>query len=269
MAGRNRLPPHPHLHAPPPPPPAQLILEDRMAAQFDDIQALLADNQRLAATHVALKQECQLVQYELRRTSAVFDSSRAEGDLRLREVYEKMVKMENELGSIDSMKAELMRVRADVQKLTGARKELMDQVQALTKDLTRVSTDARQVPAVKTEVEGLKQEIQRVREAIEQEKKGYAENYEQGQVMEKNLISMAREVEKLRAELANSDKRAHTNAQTNQVANYGANYVGTDTNYMANPYAAVYGINPAQGNTDPAMQYVWGTYDMQRNQARR
>lgn len=46
------------------------------------------------------------------------------------------------------------------------------------------------------------------RAAIEYEKKGYAENYEQGQVMEKNLISIAREVEKLRAEVANAEKRA-------------------------------------------------------------
>lgn len=46
------------------------------------------------------------------------------------------------------------------------------------------------------------------RAAIEYEKKGYAENYQHGQLMENNLISMARELEKLRAELANVDKGA-------------------------------------------------------------
>lgn len=51
-----------------------------------------------------------------------------------------------------------------------------------------------------------------LRAAIEYEKKGYAENYEQGQVMEKNLITMAREVEKLRAEVANAEKRARAAA---------------------------------------------------------
>ena len=45
------------------------------------------------------------------------------------------------------------------------------------------------------------------RAAIEYEKKGYAENYEHGQVMEKKLISMAQELEKLRAEIANAEKR--------------------------------------------------------------
>lgn len=50
------------------------------------------------------------------------------------------------------------------------------------------------------------------RAAIEYEKKGYAENYEQGQMMEKKLILMAREVEKLRAEVANAEKRARAAA---------------------------------------------------------
>ena len=50
------------------------------------------------------------------------------------------------------------------------------------------------------------------RAAIEYEKKGYAENYEHGQAMEKNLIAMAREMEKLRAELANAEKRARAAA---------------------------------------------------------
>ena len=46
------------------------------------------------------------------------------------------------------------------------------------------------------------------RAAIEYEKKGYAENFEHGRMMEKKLVSMARELEKLRAEMANAEKRA-------------------------------------------------------------
>ena len=53
------------------------------------------------------------------------------------------------------------------------------------------------------------------RSAIELEKKGYAENYEQGQAMEKNLIATAREVEKLRAEIANAEKRAQLASTVN------------------------------------------------------
>lgn len=46
------------------------------------------------------------------------------------------------------------------------------------------------------------------RSGIELEKKGYAESYEQGQEMQTNLISVASEVEKLRAEVGNAEKRS-------------------------------------------------------------
>lgn len=46
------------------------------------------------------------------------------------------------------------------------------------------------------------------RSAIEYEKKAKIELMDQRQAMETNLVTMAREVEKLRAELSNSDGRA-------------------------------------------------------------
>ena len=46
------------------------------------------------------------------------------------------------------------------------------------------------------------------RSGIELEKKGYAESYEQGQEMQKKLISVASEVEKFRGEVANAEKRS-------------------------------------------------------------
>lgn len=46
-----------------------------------------------------------------------------------------------------------------------------------------------------------------LRTALEYEKKGNAELVEQRQAMEKNLVSMARELEKLRADLASGEAR--------------------------------------------------------------
>lgn len=59
------------------------------------------------------------------------------------------------------------------------------------------------------------------RAAVEYEKNVHAENMEQSQAMEKNMISMAREVEKLRAELANAEKRALAAAAAAAAANPG------------------------------------------------
>jgi len=46
------------------------------------------------------------------------------------------------------------------------------------------------------------------RTGYEYEQKAHAEQMEQRQAMEKNLVSMAREIEKLRAELMSREKRA-------------------------------------------------------------
>jgi hypothetical protein len=46
------------------------------------------------------------------------------------------------------------------------------------------------------------------RAAIEYQKKGPTENYEHGRVMENMLIVMAREMKKLRAEIASAEKRS-------------------------------------------------------------
>eukprot|EP01018_Ginkgo_biloba_P002544 Gb_12291 [translate_table: standard] len=57
--------------------------------------------------------------------------------------------------------------------------------------------------AMHAELDGLRQQVQRARTAFEHEKAANSEQTEEIQTMEKNLVSMAREVEKLRAEIAN------------------------------------------------------------------
>ncbi|PKA46694.1 hypothetical protein AXF42_Ash019677 [Apostasia shenzhenica] len=256
-------------------PPA--MIEERLAVQNHEMQGLLLDNQRLAATHVALKQELAAAQHEFQRVSQAAGALHTEREAELREAYNKSMKMEEEHLAVDAMRAELIQVRGDIQKLNAARQELAAQVQLLTNDLARASAELQQAPAIKAEIEAMKQEVQRARAAIEFEKKGYAENYEQGQVMEKNLISMAREVEKLRAEVANAEKRARAAAATgNQAAGYGGNYGHPDPSYggnVANAYTSGYGINPVPGGADVGAQYgaasvpghsTWGAYEVQR-----
>uniref|UniRef100_A0A1D1ZDL8 Kinesin light chain 4 n=1 Tax=Anthurium amnicola TaxID=1678845 RepID=A0A1D1ZDL8_9ARAE len=249
------------------------VLEERLAGQHQEIQGLLIDNQRLAATHVALKQELAAAQHELQRVSHVVGAMHADKDSQLREMYEKAMKMESELRVAEAMRAEFIQVRGDVQKLNATRQELTDKMQMLTQDLARSSADLQQAPLLKAEIESMKQEVQRVRTAIEYEKKGYAENFEQGQVMEKNLIAMAREVEKLRAEVANVDKRAQAPAASgNPGAGYSGTYANPNPAYGGNPYPVGYGTNTVSGAE--AAQYgsahsSWGAYDMQRTHGHR
>ncbi|KAI8558002.1 hypothetical protein RHMOL_Rhmol04G0055100 [Rhododendron molle] len=262
--GPRQLPPHP------------AIIEERLALQHQDLQVFLVDNQRLAATHVALKQELEAAHHELQRTAHFASSLHAEKDMQMRELYEKSVKMEMELGGAQAMKAELQQVRADMKELTAAKQELTAQVQGMNQELARVTADIQQAPALMAEIEALKQELHRARAAIEYEKKGYAENYEHGQVMETQLVSMARELEKLRAEMANAEKRARAAAAVGNQG-YSGNYGNPEAGYAANPYQASYGgkpMNPVQAGAENYPPYgpgpgSWGAYDMQRAQGQR
>lgn len=264
--GPRPLPPHPH--------PA--IIEERLAGQYQDIQGMLTDNQGLAATHVALKQELELAQYELERMSQYANSLNAEADLRMREMYDKSAKLEMDLRQVDDMKAELKHIRENIKELSAVRQDLMTQVQLVTQDLARAKADLQQIPAVKADIDAMRMELQRAKAAIEYEKKGYAENYEHGQVMEKKLVTMSRELEKLRAEIANSEKRALAAAAVGNPgsAGYNPGYGNNEAGYSGNPYPVGYGVNPAQAAAENYPQYghgpgTWSAYDMQRAQGHR
>ncbi|XP_047330654.1 protein FLX-like 1 [Impatiens glandulifera] len=262
-------------------PPHPSIFEEQLSAQHEDIQGLLVHNQRLAATHVALKQELEVAQQELQRTAHYASSLHAEKDVQMRELHEKSMKMEMDLRGVETMKAEILQVQSDVKDLTAMKQELTNQVQAMTQDLTRMTTDLQEAPTVKTDIGNLKKELHQARTAIEYEKKGYAENYEHGIVMEQKLISMARELEKLRAEMANAEKRARAAAAVgNPGASYAGNYVNQEAvGYGSAPYSTGYGMppmNPVQTGAVNYPQYApgpppgsWGTYDMQHAQGQR
>ncbi|XP_062188143.1 protein FLX-like 1 [Phragmites australis] len=266
---RHHFAGHGHGAPFPPQPHAVAALEERLGAEIEEAHVLLGQNQRLSATHVALMQEVAAARHELGRTARALAAAQEEGDLRLREVYGRSMKMEGELRAVDEMRVELAQVRQDIQKLGAVRQELMGHVQGLTQDLARSAVELQQVSALKAEIQEIRRETQHLRSGIELEKKGYAESYEQGQEMQNNLISVASEVEKLRAEVANAEKRSQAAVSAGNQG-YVGSYGNPKGNYATNPYNAGYSMNQANAaDSGPqsgpgTTQGSWGAYDMQR-----
>ncbi|XVF05798.1 hypothetical protein REPUB_Repub05bG0203600 [Reevesia pubescens] len=77
--------------------------------------------------------------------------------------------------------------------------------------------ESKQLPVIKADMEAVKQEIHKGRTAMEQEKKTRASNLEQRQILEKNIVIVAQELEKLHAELANAEKRARAANPSNDL----------------------------------------------------
>ncbi|XP_028804866.1 protein FLX-like 1 [Neltuma alba] len=248
-------------HSPPSSPSA---LRDRIAAKNREIQSLLLDNQRLAATHVALKQELAATQQDIRHLSSAAAEVKVQRDIEVREIYEKSLQMDAEVRAIEAMSSDLAQVRADVQELIEARKDLASHLQAIESDLARVREESQQVPAIKADIGAMRHEIQRGRNAIEYEKKTYASNLEHRQTMDKNIIIMTREVENLRAEL-NAEKRARASAALpavtvmNPSPGYPPNYDSPEMGYGGFAYSESYGMHKIQGGANNAhSQYASG-----------
>lgn len=235
MGSKGRIPP-PHLRRPHPGPgmvhpdafaagvrpalgafspfdmlPPPEVMEQKLAAQHVEMQRLATENQRLASTHGTLRQELAAAQHELQVLHAQIGAMKSEREQQMRGLMDKISKMEAELKAAEPVKSELQQARTDAQNLVVAREELMSKVHQLSQDLPRARADIQQMPALISELENLRQEYQHCRATYDYEKKFYNDHLESLQAMEKNYITMAREVDKLRAELmnaANADRRA-------------------------------------------------------------
>ncbi|KAK4269259.1 hypothetical protein QN277_022443 [Acacia crassicarpa] len=236
---RGYLPEGPFLREPPmqrprlPPHPA--ILEEELEIQHAEIQRLRADNRRFAEDRMTLQRELAAAKEEIHRMNLAIVDLRSEQELRSREFIEKGLELESEIRANEPLKKETAQLRAEAQKLNSLRQELSGKVQTLTQDLSRLQADNKQIHMLRVEIEGLHQELMRTRTMVDYEKKANTELVEQTQAMEKNMVSLSRDVEKLRAELTIAEGR-HWNAG----GPYGTRYGGLD---LPVPYADGYGAH--------------------------
>ncbi|XXG52994.1 hypothetical protein AAC387_Pa03g1176 [Persea americana] len=275
MAGRNRMPRHvlderrgypdvpegpPFIRGPMPRPPHPALLEEELEIQHGEIRRLVGENRRLAEDRLGLQRELAITKEEMHRMNIAVTEIRADKDAHSRELIEKGLKLEADLRATEPLKNEVIQLRAEAQKLNALRQEMTAQVQNLSQDLKKLQADNQEVPLMRTEIDGLRQELVRARNAFEYEKKANAELLEQRQAMEKNLVSMARELEKLRAEFAAPDGRPWGPGGA-----YGMKLGGPDGAFP--PYGDGFGLHSGAGDKGHlfgAGSGSWGAFDKSR-----
>ncbi|XP_048128470.1 protein FLX-like 2 isoform X2 [Rhodamnia argentea] len=231
-----------------PPPPE--VMEQKLAAQHVEMQRLATENQRLANTHGALRQELAAAQHELQILHAQVGAVKSEREQQMRSLLDRIAKMEADIQAAEPLKLELQKARADAQKLIVARQELFAKVQQLTQDLQRAHADVQQLPALMSELEGLRQEYHHCRITFDYEKRLFDDHLQQLQVMEKNYVTMATEVEKLRAELSNaSNVEGRAGPQGGPSVNAGSEVTGNSSAQTA--HGDGYGVPQAGGPPPP------------------
>lgn len=225
------------------------VMEQKLVGQHVEMERLVTENQRLAATHGTLRHELAAAQHELQMLQAEIGAVRSEREQQMGNLTDKIAKMESELQAADPIKLQLQQARVEAQSLIAPRQELIAKVQQLTQDLQRAHVDVQQVPALISELESLRQEYQHCRATYDYEKKLYNDHLESLQLMEKNYITMAREVEKLRAELTNSANIERSGGVYGKPAVYNENEASTRHIPPAgqNSYEDGYGVPQGRG----------------------
>ncbi|KAM1082005.1 hypothetical protein ACFXTH_020796 [Malus domestica] len=219
-------------------------LEEELAVQRREMQRIIAENQLVIDDNTLLQRQLTDARDEIHRLGQLIPKIRAEKEAQSRELIERELKLEADLRATEPLKAEVMQLRAEIHKLNNLRQELSSQVRGLTQDVTRLQSENQQLIAMRADIDVMRNELVETRRAYEFERKANEEQVEQKQAMEKNLVSMARDIEKLRAEQLNADRRA----QGLGGRSYGMMNESPDMRYSGGPYRNGYSTG-------------WGPYD--------
>ncbi|KAL3532938.1 hypothetical protein ACH5RR_006459 [Cinchona calisaya] len=206
------------------PPPERL--DNRLAVRAVEIEQLAGDNRRLAATHVALRQDLVAAQQEIQKLAEHIRSMCTESDIQIRVLLDKIAKMEADIRAGESIKKELQQAHTEARSLALDRQKLTAQIQQASQELEKARADVKKLPEMHAELDNLRKEHRRLRITFEYEKGVNIEKVEKMQIMEKDMVGMAAEVERLRAEVVNVEKRAHA------AYPYGGPYINPNALYL-------------------------------------
>ncbi|KAK9076779.1 hypothetical protein SSX86_005113 [Deinandra increscens subsp. villosa] len=216
--------------------------DSKLVGQSPELERLASDNQKLATTHVALRQDLVATKQDVQKLRAHIGSIQAESDIQVRLLLDKIAKMEVDIQAGANVKKELQRAHTEARALVVTRQDLIGQIEKANHELEKVRADVEKLPAMQVELDGLRQEHQKLRSIFEHEKGLNMEKVAQLELLDKDLVGMAREVERLRAEVSNAEKRA------NAPNMYGGPYMNQDLHPPPLMHASGSGYVGAYGN---------------------
>nr|GEW00522.1 hypothetical protein [Tanacetum cinerariifolium] len=183
--------------------------DSKLVDRSAEIERLASDKQKLSASHVALRQELAATLQDIHKLRVHIGSIQTESDLQIRILLDKMAKMEVHIRAGENVKKDLQKAHGEARALVATRQELINQVEQAAQELKNARADVEKLPQMNAELDRLRQEHQKLRSTFEHEKSLNNEKVAQMELMEKELVGMGKEVERLRAEIQNSEKRAN------------------------------------------------------------
>ncbi|KAG2664124.1 hypothetical protein I3760_16G064800 [Carya illinoinensis] len=220
MAGRSHMPRQPENfrgsrdgprlvvnRGPGPLPIHPSALEEEFQMQHREMKRTVVENRLIINDNTHLQRELTAANDEIHRLGQVIHKLQAEKDAHVRELIERGLKLEADLHASEPLRAEVLHLRAEVQKMNALRQDLSAQVQSLTQDINHLQAENQQLIAMRDDTDMMRKDLIEARRAYEYEKKANEKLVEKRLAMEENLISMAHEIEKLRVEQLNTQRR--------------------------------------------------------------
>ncbi|OMO51670.1 hypothetical protein CCACVL1_29648 [Corchorus capsularis] len=218
MMGRNRTPHHPQSfhhgplsafnQEPGPMPYDPAALEELVEMQHMEMQRIISDNRVVIDSNTHLQRELTAAKDEIFRLNQVTCKLQTENEIQTRELIDGEMKLQAEIQASDLLRAEVVQSRIEIQQLNALRLELTTQLQGLTKEVNHLEAENQQLIDMMAPIEGMHKELIDARRAINYEKRLNEQQAEEKKAMKEKLISMACELEKLRAEKMNTESRA-------------------------------------------------------------
>lgn len=244
--------------------PHPAILEEEIEMQEVEFRRLMADHRALVDDRMVLHRELQAGKDKIRHLNMIIADISVKKEAYISDLVDKRRKLEAELRTYEPLRDEVVQLRGEIEKLIAVRKELSAKAASLMQELTRVKSDKQQIPMLKAGIDGLQQELIHARTACELEQKGNFELVEQRKAMDKSMISMAQEIEQMRAELVNFEARPWGTGGA-----YGMK-LGSPEVTFPTPYGDNYNIHAGESEKGPSHppESSWGTYGRNRLQYR-
>lgn len=215
------------------------MLENKLAMQTAEVEKLIMENQRLASSHVVLRQDIVDTEKEMQMIRTDLSEVQSQTDLQIRDLLERIRLMDADIHSGDAVKKELHQVHMEAKRLITERQMLTLEIENVTKELQKLSAsaDGKSLPELLAELDGLRKEHLNLRfvtmflpyvflqppelcvnmsvfslsigrSLFEFEKNTNIKQVEQMRTMEMNLITMTKQAEKLRGDVANAERQA-------------------------------------------------------------
>ncbi|PWZ37094.1 Protein FLX-like 2 [Zea mays] len=186
------------------------MLENKLAMQTTEVEKLITENQRLASSHVVLRQDIVDTEKEMQMIRTHLGEVQTETDLQIRDLLERIRLMEVDIHSGNVVNKELHQMHMEAKRLITERQMLTLEIEDVTKELQKLSAsgDNKSLPELLSELDRLRKEHHNLRSQFEFEKNTNVKQVEQMRTMEMNLITMTKQAEKLRVDVANAERRA-------------------------------------------------------------